>query len=110
MPNTDAAGVDLTWLHRSRLAKRSKRGIVHRSGELVPDDALRLDGEYVDLAWDWALMLPLVEVARSPRYIDDPLYLYEPSGVGKRDDERRVREEIIGRIVEKPSLRNGGAR
>jgi len=78
--------------------------------DLVPDDALRLDGEYVDLAWDWALMLPLVEVARSPRYIDDPLYLYEPSGVGKRDDERRVREEIIGRIVEKPNLRNGGAR
>jgi GT2 family glycosyltransferase len=76
--------------------------------DLIPDDALRLDGEYPDLAWDWALMLPLVEVARSPRYIDEPLYLYEPSGTGKRGDERLRREEIIGRIVAKSTLREGG--
>lgn len=76
--------------------------------DLVPDDALRLDGGYTDLAWDWALMLPLVEVARSPRYIDEPLYLYEPSGTGKRGDERLRREEIIGRIVAKPGLRRRG--
>lgn len=73
----------------------------------VPDDALRLDGEYVDLAWDWALMLPLVERARAPRYISDTLYLYEPSGVGKTEEERCVREENIGRIVAKPSMRRG---
>ena len=75
----------------------------------VPDEALRLDGEYVDLAWDWALMLSLVEVADNPRYIDEPLYLYEPSGVGKSEDERIVREQIIARIVSKPRLRAGGA-
>ncbi|MCC6874789.1 MAG: glycosyltransferase [Sandaracinaceae bacterium] len=78
--------------------------------DLVPDDALRLDGKYVDLAWDWALMLPLVEIARSPRYIEEPLYLYEPSGVGKSGEERRVREELIGRIVAKPSMRQRGGR
>jgi GT2 family glycosyltransferase/SAM-dependent methyltransferase len=76
--------------------------------DLVPDDALRLDGEYTDLACDWALMLPLVEVARSPRYIEEPLYLYEASGTGKCGDERLRREEIIGRIVAKPSLRRRG--
>lgn len=65
----------------------------------IPDDALRLDGEYVHLAWDWALMIALVELANSPRSIDEPLYLHEPSGIGKRDDERRIREEIIGKIV-----------
>jgi hypothetical protein len=54
-------------------------------------------------------MLPLVEVARSPRYIDEPLYLYEPSGTGKRGAERLRREEIIGRIVAKPGLRRRGA-
>ncbi len=76
--------------------------------DLVPDGALRIDGEYPDLACDWALMLPLVEVARSPRYISEPLYLYEASGTGKRGDERRRREEIIGHIVAKPSLRRRG--
>jgi SAM-dependent methyltransferase len=76
--------------------------------DLVPDDALRLDGEYPDLAWDWALMLPLVEVSKSPQYIGEPLYLYEASGTGKRGDERVRREEIIGRIVAKPSLRRRG--
>ena len=76
----------------------------------VPDPMLRLDGQYVDLAWDWALMLPLVELAQSPLYIDEPSYLYEPSGVGKTGEERHLREEIIGRIVAKSSLNKGGAR
>ncbi|MEY4544804.1 MAG: hypothetical protein RL685_999 [Pseudomonadota bacterium] len=74
----------------------------------VPDEALRLDGEYVDLAWDWALLLPLVELASAPRYIDESLYLHEPSGTGKNPAERRIREDIIARIVAKPSLRRGG--
>ena len=76
----------------------------------VPDEALRLDGEYVNLAWDWALMLPLVEVATAPRYIGETLYLYEPSGVGKSGEERIMREHIITRIVSKPGLRHGGGR
>lgn len=76
----------------------------------VPDEALRLDGEYVDLAWDWALMLPLAELSAHPRYIEEPLYLYEPSGVGKSEEERIVREQIIARIVAKPCLRPGGAK
>ncbi|HWO24675.1 MAG TPA: glycosyltransferase [Kofleriaceae bacterium] len=76
--------------------------------DLVPDDELRLDGAYVDLAWDWALMLPLVEVARAPRFIAEPLYLHEPSGVGKAGEARRAREAIIGRIVARPALRSRG--
>lgn len=71
----------------------------------VPDERLRLDGDYVDLAWDWALMLPLVEVASAPRVIPEPLYLYEPSGVGKSGSHRLERETIIGRLVGQPSLR-----
>jgi glycosyltransferase involved in cell wall biosynthesis/2-polyprenyl-3-methyl-5-hydroxy-6-metoxy-1,4-benzoquinol methylase len=71
----------------------------------VPDQALRLDGEYVDLAWDWALMLALVERATAPRYIDETLYLYEPSGVGKNGEERVAREQVIARIVSRPGLR-----
>lgn len=90
------------WQH----LRAFRRGLFDR----VPDEALRLDGEYVDLAWDWALMLPLVEVAESPRYIDEPMYLYEPSGVGKSDEDRIVREHIIARVVSKPCLRPGGGK
>jgi hypothetical protein len=75
----------------------------------VPDEALHLDGEYVVYAWDWALMLPLVERARRPIHIREPLYLYEPSGEAKTSVERTWRESIIGRLVAKPSVRPGEA-
>lgn len=75
----------------------------------VPDEALRLDGRYVDYAWDWALMLPLVERARRPAHLRESLYLYEPSGVAKTGAEREQRESIIGRLVAKPSVRAGDA-
>ncbi|MBS2031708.1 MAG: glycosyltransferase [Deltaproteobacteria bacterium] len=76
----------------------------------VPDEALRLDGEYVDLAWDWPLMLGLVEAAESPRYIDSPCYLHEPSGPGKTGVERTAREAIINRIVRQPAVHANSAR
>ena len=40
---------------------------------------LKLDGEWIDLANDWAFMVPMVEMASSPRHIREPLYIYEPS-------------------------------
>jgi hypothetical protein len=45
----------------------------------IPDNDLRLNGHYLDVAADWAFMLPIVEMARQPAYIPTPLYLYEPS-------------------------------
>ena len=71
---------------------------------LDADDALRLDGEYVDLATDWAFMLPIVEMARDPVHIPEPLYLYEPSMIGKGSAGAAVRERIIARIVAKGSV------
>jgi SAM-dependent methyltransferase len=69
--------------------------------DAVPDEALRLDGKYVDVATDWAFMIPIVELASKPVYIRDPLYLYEPSGHARVP----AREEIIARIMAKPSMR-----
>ena len=70
----------------------------------IPDEYFRLEGAYVDLASDWALMLPMAELARSPRWIRRPLYLHEPGGV--RDPETtRQREAIIASLVAMPSLR-----
>lgn len=71
----------------------------------IPDEYLRINGSYVDLASDWALMLPMVELARAPKWIGQSLYLHEPGGV--RDAEtRNQREEIIAALMARPSLRN----
>lgn len=70
----------------------------------IADDYLRLNGAYVDLASDWALMLAMVELARSPRWIRQCLYLHEPGGA--RDTETsRQRESVIAALMAKPSLR-----
>ncbi|MCH8270143.1 MAG: glycosyltransferase [Planctomycetes bacterium] len=69
----------------------------------IPDDALRIAGRYVDIAVDWAFMLPIVEMAEHPVWIREPLYLYEPSGMGKGRD-REKREEQIAAIVSRPRL------
>ena len=42
------------------------RSFRKRLFDAVPDEALRLDGEYVDVANDWAFMLPIVEMAAHP--------------------------------------------
>ena len=76
------------------------RSFRKRLFDAVPDEVLRLDGEYVDVANDWAFMLPIVEMAAHPVYIAEPLYLYEPSRIGKGAG-RECREATIGRIVAK---------
>jgi broad specificity phosphatase PhoE/glycosyltransferase involved in cell wall biosynthesis len=70
--------------------------------DAIPDHELRIDGHYVDIAVDWAFMLPIVEMARRPEWIREPLYLYEPSGLGK-GAQRAAREEQIRSLVARPS-------
>ena len=82
------------------------RSFRKRLFDAVPDEALRLDGEYVDIANDWAFMLPIVEMAAHPVHITEPLYLYEPSGKGKGTG-RAERETTIGRIVARTPARGG---
>ena len=72
--------------------------------DAVPDDYLRVNGEYPCLADDWAIMIPITELSSCPIHIQTPLYLHEPSGAGKRED-RDERERIIHEIVTKLSLR-----
>lgn len=68
----------------------------------LPDEQLRIDGGYVDLASDWAMMLPLVELARSPRWIQTPLYLHEPGDV-RSESYRAERERVIATIIARPA-------
>lgn len=71
-----------------------------RMFDSIPDDHLRLDGKYVDIARDWAYMVPIVEMAAKPIHIPERLYLYEPSG----DSPHPHREEVIARLMAKSSL------
>ncbi len=61
---------------------------------------LQIDGEWIDPATDWAFMVPIIEMAASPRYIPETLYLYEPA-VPKDDESRRERDAVIARILDK---------
>lgn len=71
--------------------------------DALPEQCLKLDGDYVDLANDWAYMLPLCELAQNPVFLARPLYLHEPSG--KRDAKARLeREAIIARLCAMPAL------
>lgn len=89
--------------HRGGNVWQHLRSFKKRLFDAIPDDALRLDGDYIDLANDWAYMLPIVEMADMPVHIAEPLYLYEPSGIWKGAD-RALREEVIARIVAKDTL------
>ncbi len=84
--------------HRGGNVWQHLRSFRKRLFDAIPDEALRLDGDYVDLASDWAFMLPIVEMAEKPVHIPEALYLHEPSGVGKGAGSA-AREEVIRRIV-----------
>lgn len=89
-------------LHASRGGNiwQHLRSFRKRLFDRIPDWRLRLDGGYVSVCVDWAFMLPMVEHAESPRHLEQKLYLYEPSGLGK-GDQRAEREAAIGRLMKR---------
>ena len=71
----------------------------------VPKSALKLDnGCFVDVAVDWAFMLPIVEMAKHPVWIQEPLYLYEPSMMLGQGPRRADRDAQITQIVARTPL------
>ena len=66
---------------------------------ILPEDLL-LDGRWIDLANDWAFMLPLVEMAQNPVWIRKTLYLHQPS-TRRPPDEKAAREAAVAGIVAK---------
>jgi hypothetical protein len=77
------------------------RSFKKRLFDAIPDEDLRINGSYVDIAVDWSFMLPIVEMASKPVWIQEKLYFYEPSGMGKGSD-RHLREAQVAAIVAKP--------
>ncbi|MBA7482941.1 hypothetical protein ES707_18446 [subsurface metagenome] len=72
----------------------------------VPPEYFIVNGDWVPIAEDWAYMLPIVELAKKPVWIKEPIYFYEPS-IEKRNHSTHQRENIISELVSKPSLRPG---
>ena len=65
---------------------------------------MKLGGEWIDLANDWAFMVPIIEMSSNPKYIPEPLYLYEPAAP-KDAEVRKRRDSIIARILKKQAYR-----
>ena len=76
------------------------RSFRKRLFDAIDIDDLKIDGEWIDVATDWAFMVPIVEMASSPRWIAESLYLYEPAEL-KNDDSRGERDAVIARILAK---------
>ena len=88
--------------HRGGNVWQHLRGFKKGLFEEIPDSALRDDnGEYFELAQDWAYMLPIVEMAKHPVWIKDVLYLYEPDARQKQR-QKLDSENTVGRIVSRP--------
>jgi peptidoglycan/xylan/chitin deacetylase (PgdA/CDA1 family) len=84
------------WLHARSFRKSLFDRIARRD--------LEVDGRWIDVATDWAFMLPIIEMATKPVWLREPIYLHEPSE--PRDGPRRqLRERNIASIVRKASYR-----
>ena len=68
--------------------------------DAIDIEDLKIDGEWIDVATDWAFMVPIIEMAFTLRYISEPLYLYEPAE-HKTEESRRNRDAVIARILDK---------
>jgi hypothetical protein len=73
-------------------------------------DAIRLedmqiDNQWIERATDWAFMLPMAEMAMNPIFIEQLLYLYEPSEAKyvREGINSAEREHIIETIISKPA-------
>lgn len=80
------------WIHL-----RSFRKKLYEQLEL---DVLKLDGRWIDRCTDYALMIPIVELAINPTYIPDYLYWHERSSP-MSIEYRLTQDQIIRRILAK---------
>jgi hypothetical protein len=78
------------WIHLRSFAKRLF--------DLVPDEALCLDGDWLAECEDYATMLPIVELARSPVYVPE-YWIWHERTTGRTTDDRMRRDRIIERLL-----------
>ncbi|MBS0189083.1 MAG: glycosyltransferase [Planctomycetes bacterium] len=79
------------------------RAFENRLFDQLPDDALQLDGEWLRQCDDYAIMIPVVELTRSPVYVPEYWYWRERS-TGHDSREKASRDVTIMKLLAKPSL------
>lgn len=84
------------WIHLRAFRKRLL--------DSLPDEDLQLDGKRIEDCEDYAIMIPLVEMAERAVYLPEYLYLHERSKP-TTPELRSFRDEIIRRVLAKPSRR-----
>ncbi len=77
------------------------RSFRKRLFDAIDVEDLKINGEWIEVATDWAFMVPIIEMASSPKHIPEVLYLYEPAAP-KDDQGRRERDSVIAQILAKP--------
>jgi glycosyltransferase involved in cell wall biosynthesis len=87
---------DDVWIHLRSFRKKLF--------DLLPDDALRLDGSWIEHCTDYATMIPIVELCSHPRFIPEYLYFHERS-TPRTPELRALKDRIIRRILEKEPIR-----
>lgn len=88
--------------HRGGNVWQHLRSFKKRLFDAIPDFALHAkNGEYFNMAADWAYMLPIVEMAAKPVWIKDKLYLYDPDP-RQRAAIRNTRDKNIQEIISRP--------
>lgn len=70
----------------------------------ISQEDLKINGEWISEADDWAYMIPMVEMAKNPVIIRDIVYFYEPSPEKVTRDINSY-EDTIGKIVAKGSYK-----
>ena len=76
------------------------RSFRKRLFDAIDVEDLKINGEWIEVATDWAFMVPIIEMASSPRHIPEVLHLYEPAAP-KDDRGRWERDSVIGQILAK---------
>lgn len=84
------------WIHLRSFQKRLL--------DALPVEALQLDGKWIEDCEDYAIMIPLVEMATKPVYVPEYLYFHERS-TRATPELRAVKDAIIRRILGKPAQR-----
>lgn len=84
------------WIHLRSFRKRLL--------DALPDEDLQLGGGWIEDCEDYALMIPLVEMAEKPVYVPEYLYFHERSKPTP-PESRAFRDAIIRQILAKPSRR-----
>lgn len=85
------------WIHLRSFKKRLF--------DALPRDTLMLDGQWISNCEDYAVMIPIVELASRPLYLPEYLYFHERS-TATTPELRALKDEIIRRILSKPALRD----